>query len=294
MYQNIEEIELYNNLDFEQNIKEKYNNIIIDIFNNNCPDKYDNDNNIQIISALYYYAHKDYNKAINLLLSSHNMDNLTATCSLGILYNILDEKDKSIKYLTYGADKNHILSATNLAYEYLCQGDFSLFLYYNKMGLDVNDENALINSIIYNWNIKKDYNLAINIFNKISNNYRACYEYAKLHKDIDEKKKYLIKAIQLKPKKAYIEMLIKHTGDYERYLLYKKNNININQLINIDNALTIKYLENDITKFSKCPICINNSSEKKELFKLKCNHSFCNNCIIKYSQKSCCICYASY
>jgi hypothetical protein len=291
----IEDIELNCNLDFEPEIKNKYNHIIIDIFNNNCPDYYNNDNtDVQIIIALYYYSKKNIDKSINILLGAHNKGNLRATCTLGILYNILNDKENSIKFFTHGSDNNHILSSTNLAYEYLCQGQTDLFIYYNKNGLDKNDENALINLAIYYWNVEKKYNNAIDIFKNlfINNNYRAYYECAKLVKNINEKIEYLTQAIKIKPKKTYIDLLIKMTGDYERYILYKNNNINITKFINIDNAITIKYLENDMSKYSRCPICINFSNQKKELFTLKCNHSICNICIMKYCQKKCCICYA--
>ena len=71
----------------------------------------------------------------------------------------------------------------------------------------------------------------------------------------------------------------------------KKYNININKLINIDNSITIRYLENDISRYSRCPACNITSNIKTELFKLKCNHSLCYHCILKYCQNKCCICY---
>ena len=60
----IEDIELYCNLDFETEIKNKYRNIIVDLFNNNCPDYYINneDLDIQILVGLYYFSKKDYDK----------------------------------------------------------------------------------------------------------------------------------------------------------------------------------------------------------------------------------------
>jgi hypothetical protein len=213
----LEEIELHYNLDFEKDVKKKYENIIIDIFNNMCPDNYyninnlnDNDIDIIIIVALYYISKKEYNIATNILININNNNiNNRATCTLGILYNILDDKDKSIYYFKLGANNNHILSATNLAFEYLCQGEFNEFLLYNKIGLDKDDENAMINMGIYKWNVLKEYKSAEDIFNKLleSNNFRAYYEYAKLVNDVNQKKELLLKAIRLKPKKTYIEML---------------------------------------------------------------------------------------
>ncbi len=299
----LDDIELYCNLDFDPDMKKKYENIIIDIFNNMCPDNYyrinddNNNSDIMVIVALYYISKKEYIVAINILLEAintninNNINYYNISCTLGIILNILNKKDESIKYFKIGADNNHILSATNLAYEYLCQGDRNLYFYYNTIGLINNDENALINKAIYLWNFKKDIILAEEIFNNLSNNYRSYYEHAKLVSNINKKKELLMQAIQLKPKKSYIDMLKNITGDYERNLLYKNYNININKLINIDNSITIRYLENDISRYSRCPICINNNNNKTELFKLKCNHSFCYNCIINYCQNKCCICY---
>jgi hypothetical protein len=294
----LEDIELYCNLDFDPDMKKKYENIIIDIFNNfnnMCPDNNNQDNpDIMVIVALYYISKKEFTTAINILLEAINNNyNYNISCTLGIILNILNKKEDSIKYFKLGADNNHILSATNLAYEYLCQGNRDLYFYYNNIGLINNDENAQINKAIYLWNFKKDIISAEEIFNNLSNNYRAYYEHAKLISDINKKKELLMKAIQLKPKKPYIDMLISLTGDYERNLLYKKYNININKLINIDNSITIRYLENDISRYSRCPTCYNNitSNIKTELFKLKCNHSLCNDCIIKYCKNNCCICY---
>ncbi len=300
----IYDIELHCNLDFDPRIKTKYKNIILDIFNNMCPDTYyrkndiNNNTDIMMIVALYHASKKEYVVAINILLEAYDMnyDN-NISCTLGIIFNILNEKEESIKYFKLGADNNHILSATNLAYEYLSQGEIELFSYYNSIGLKENDENSRINYAIYLWNFKKYIESAEHLFNGlyINNNYRAYFEHAKLVSDINKKKELLLKAIKLKPKKTYINMLVLITGDYERCLLYKNNNININKFIKIDNAATIKYLENDISRYSRCPACYitsNITSNKKvELFKLKCNHSFCNDCIIKYCKNKCCLCY---
>lgn len=303
---NLEEIELKCNFDFEPEIKKKYGNIIIDIFNNSCPDKYNNYNNINnndidmmIIIALYYIYNKDYNDAIDILLEAinnnqYNMNCYKASCTLGILYNILNNKNKSILYFKLGADDNHVLSATNLAFEYLCQGEFDLFIKYNKIGLDNqtegSDDNALINEGIYLWSVLKKHKEASDIFDSmIDTNYRACYEYAKLVNNLYIKKELLIKAIKLKPKKSYIDMLKRLTCDFERYELYKNYNIKQEIIKIYDNfEFNIKF---NITRYSRCPICMSNNNEKVELFTLKCNHSFCSNCIKKYCNKKCILCY---
>ncbi len=290
----LDAIELYCNFDFEPEIKEKYGDMILDIFNNMCPGNYysnNTDDNMMIIIALYDISKKDYQNAIEMLEEAIKRHSLRASCTLGILYNILDDNEKSIYYFKLGADVGHMLSSTNLAFEYLCQGEFDLFMKYNKIGLNCNDENALINEGIYLWNIVKNYNKATDIFNKmIDTNYRACYEYAKLVGNIKQKIELLTKAIKLKPKKSYIDMLKKITNDFERYELYKKHDINTHTFKNYDNfEFNIKF---NISNFSRCPVCYNKKSDKVELFTLKCNHSFCSNCIKKYSQKNCCLCYS--
>lgn len=301
---NLEEIELHCNFDFEPIIKEKYSNIILDIFNNMCPDNYNisldynMDADVKIIIALYYISKKDYNKAIDILfeaithasLEDNDDTNLRATCTLGILYNILNDKHKSIYYFEIGANKKHIHSCTNLAFEYLSQGEFDLFLKYNQIGLECNNDNALINQGIYLWNVIKDFDNSILIFNNLinNNNYRACFEYAKLIGDINQKIELLAKAIKLKPKKIYIETLKKYTDKFERNSIYLKYNIKTQQLKNYDNIeFNIKY---NISKFSRCPICFNNGPEKIELLTLQCNHSFCINCLKKYCNNKCCLC----
>lgn len=281
---NLDEIELKYNFDFELEIKNKYSSMIIDIFNNNCSEKYYNnmDSDMMIIIALHNIYNKKYDMAIDILLEAINRNNLRASNTLGILYNILNNKEESIKYFKYGADKGHILSSTNLAFEYLCQGEFNLFLEHNQIGLKYNDENALINNAIYLWNVLKNYNIAIDIFNKLINNNRACYEYAKLINFDDKKKELLINAIKLKPKICYINMLKKITNDFERYELYKKNNINMELLKDYDKFEFNTYIIN------KCPICY--KLEKMELFTLKCNHSLCIECLKKYCKNKCYLC----
>lgn len=288
----LDAIELYCNFDFEPEIKKKYGNMIIDIFNNECTGKYYDNNmdaDMMIIIALYDISKENYESAIEMLeeaIKREGTASLRAICTLGILYNILNDKEKSINYFNIGAEKGHILSSTNLAYECLCQGEFDLFLKYNQIGLDNNDDNALINQGIYLWNVSKHYNKASDIFKKIINtNYRACYEYAKLVGNLDQKKELLLKAIQLKPKKIYIDMLKNITTNFERYEFYKKYNIKNDIFKNYDNVeFNCKF---NLSKFSRCPACFNSI---KQLFTLQCNHSFCSNCIKKYCNKKCCVC----
>ena len=293
---NIEDIELKCNFDFEPIIKHKYGNIIIDIFNNECAGKYYNntmDADIMIIIALYDIYNEDYESAIDMLSEAIKRNSFRASCTLGILFNILDNKKESIKYFKLGADEGHILSATNLAFEYLCQGEFNLFIKYNKIGLDNQlkgpDENALINQGIYLWNVLKKHDEATHIFNKlIATNYRACFEYSKLINNLYIKKELLIKAIKLKPKQIYIDMLKNIKCNFERYELYNNYNIKIDTFKNYDNfEFNIKF---NMTRYNRCPACIDDKYDKIELFTLNCNHSFCSNCIKKYCNKKCALC----
>ncbi len=297
----LDAIELYCNFDFEPEIKEKYSDMIIDVFNNMCPGAYYNNNidtNMMIIIALYDITKKDYKNAIDILeeaiqrSKTNSPEYFRTYCTLGILYNILDDKDKSIHCFKIGADEGHLQSSTNLAYEYLCQGEFDLFFIYNQIGLEHNDDNALINRGIYLWTVVKDYNGASEILKYLinNNNYRACYEYAKLVGNINQKIEYLLKAIKLKPKRTYIDMLKKFTNEFERYELYKRHDIKTDIFKNYDNfEFNIKF---NISKFSRCPSCYKDAqkSHKVELYTLKCNHSFCSNCIKKYCKNKCCLC----
>lgn len=293
MYLSVEEIEFENNLDFKDEFINKYHNIIIDIFNKNY-NKYinSNDDNINIILALYYISTYDYNKAYELLTFIHISGNLDGTCTLGIFYHTYyNDKNVAMEYFKIAADRGHLLSSLNLAFEYLCNGEFELFLKYNNINNNMNDGFALINHAIYLWNIKKDYVNSEKFF-KIAfynyYNYRAYFEYSKLISNIELKKELLIKAIKLKPKKIYIDMLKKITDDFERFELYKNYNINSKSVYNYD-KLQFNII-NNLSRYSRCPCCINNNNYKMELIVLKCNHSFCINCIKKYCKKKCCIC----
>ncbi len=287
MYSSIEEIEFENNLDFTKDNIKKYHNNIIDIFNNS-----NINNDMNIIFALYYLSINDYDKANDILLKLHNSGDLDATCTLAIFHHVYNnDKNKAMEYFKFASNKGHLLSSFNLAFEYLCDGEFELFLHYNDIENNMNNGYALINHAIYLWNIKKDYINSEKYFKIAFNNYynyRAYFEYAKLIKNIDIKKELLIKAIKLKPKKIYIDMLKKITDDFERYELYKKNDINSKFIYNYDRFQF--NIINNLSRFSRCPCCININDYKMELTTLKCNHSFCNDCIKKYCKKKCCIC----
>ena len=83
-------------------------------------------------------------------------------------------------------------------------------------------------------------------------------------------------------------MLKKITYSFERYELYKNYNIKTDIFKNYDNIeFNIKF---NMTRFSRCPVCIDNNYDKIELFTLKCNHSFCCNCIKTYCKNKCCLC----
>jgi hypothetical protein len=297
MYKSVEEIEFENNLDFKDEFINKYHNIIIDIFNKNHQKYINNDidhsGHINIILALYYLSIYDYNKAHDILLMLHNIDNLDATCTLGIFYHTYkNDKKTAMEYFKNSADKGHLLSSLNLAFEYLCDGEFELFLKYNDIINNINDGFALINHAIYLWNIKKDYINSEKYFKIAFNNYynyRAYFEYSKLVSNIELKRELLIKAIKRKPKKIYIDMLKKITNDFERLELYKNNDVNSKSVYKYEKFQF--NIINNISRYSRCPCCINNINNYKiELITLKCNHSFCSNCIKKYCKKKCCIC----
>jgi hypothetical protein len=284
IYDNILQIEYINNYEFKSNIIDKYSHIIIDIFNKNI-NKYLNsdDDEIQIILSLFYFSIKEYKLGEDILVNLHNKNNYHATCCLGVYYkNILNDNDKSIFYLKIAANNNDIIAIMNLAYYYLTIRDFDNFDKYNKIGLEQDNEIYYYNMALFEW--FNDKNEAMIYFNKLFElkNYRGYYLYSTLIINIKEKIKYIMLAIQIKPKKIYIDYLKEYTNNFERYILYNKYNIDDKLVSMIENINIIDNLY--------CPICLDKKNYK--LVKLKCNHSICFNCINLISKSNkCCLCY---
>jgi hypothetical protein len=291
VYNSIEEIEYYNDLDFREEIVKKYSDIILNIFNNHPYDynldDYNQDYNIQIIYALYYLSTNNIDKGKEILLNLHNNSCFDATCTLAVYLKKQNSHDPLvIEYLTHAANNGHILSSINLGFEYYIKGDFDNFLKYTKIGLVNEIDMAYINMGIYHNNITKYDKISGFFFEKAlsKNSHRAFYHYSKLN--INNKRiEYLMKAIKIKIKKKYLEELIKYTTISERYILCKDYYINTTKFAKYDTSINI-YLYNQ-KLYNYCPIHID---EKVELLQLKCEHSFCINCINKFCKKKCPIC----
>jgi len=278
-FKSILEIENEYNLEFRQEFYNKYHDIILNIFNNtNNTSINTDDSDIQIINGLYHIAHNDFELGKTLLLNEINNNNLNAMCVLGVYYKLYEKNDKeSMKFFKIAADKGHVFSSVNLAFEYFLIGDFDNFKKYINIGIFNNDEYSYILMGLYSNNILKNSDEALIFFKKAFNinSHRAYYEYSKILKNNEERIEFILKAIQLKPKKIYIDML-------NRFLKTCENNYT-----------RINYLENNLSRFSRCPICLLNDNKlnhKKELLFLKCNHSFCIDCIKTRCKNKCPIC----
>ncbi len=272
----IEAIEYTYNLEYSDEIKNKYSDIIIKIFNHENVNIND-DPEIKIIKAHYYIANNVPFKAEQILLDLVDENNLDGIYNLALFYYGNEEYEKAMEYLKMATEKNHIKSSVNLAYLYYMYKDYDNFNKYNQIGLDNNYPMALIHLGLYTWYVLKNEDEAFKLFNKVSSHH-SFFTIAKL---LDEKSSLknrdmiifnCIKALQLKIKKNYIDLLYEHTTTLQRYILYKDNNIEIKSEIN--------------TFDNYCPICL----EYKNLIELICKHSLCMDCIKKTQFKNCLIC----
>ncbi len=292
VYNSIEEIEFQYDLDFREEIVKKYHDIIISIFNHNDNDNhsdyhsdYQNDYDIQIIYALYYLTNNNINKGKEILLNLHNNNYYDATCTLVVYLKKNNHYDPLImEYLTHAANNNHVISSINLGFEYFVKGDFENFIRYTKIGLENEIDMAYINMGIYHNNITKYDKISDYFFEKALNmkTHRSYYYYYYYK---TKKIEHLIQAIKIKLKKMYIEELIKNTTISERYILCKDYYINTTNYAKYDPSINI-YIFNQ-RLFNYCPLHID---EKIELLQLKCEHSFCIECINKICKKKCPIC----
>jgi hypothetical protein len=272
----VEEIEFKYNLEYSDEIKNKYNDIIIKIFNHEDIN-INNDPEIKIIKAHYYIANNASFKGEQLLLELAYENNLDGFYNLSLYYYINNEQEKSIEYLQIGADQNHIKSSVNLAYLYYMYKDYDNFNKYNKIGIDNNNQMALIHLGLYTWHVLQNEGDALALFNKVSSHH-SFFTIAKLLNEKSSLKNRdmiifnCIKALQLKIKKVYIDLLSEHTTTLQRYCLYKDNNINIKS--------EIKTFDN------YCPICL----QYTNLIELICKHSLCIECVKKTKFVNCSIC----
>lgn len=274
----VEEIEFNYNLDYKEEIKHKYGDIIIKIFNNEEVN-IDNDPEIQIIKAQYYIANNVPFNAEKILLKLAEQNHLDGMYNLALYYYIENEYEQAMIYLKKGAQENHLKSIVNLAYMYYIDKDYDNFIKYNNIGLANNEPMAFIYIALYNWYILNNEAEAFKCLTVHLN----CHSYFTMAKLLNERNSLknremiifnCIMALQLKINKTYINLLNEHTTTLQRYILYTENNINTNfiskEIIIIDNH---------------CPICL----EYNKLIKLICLHSICIKCI-KKNITNCSVC----
>jgi hypothetical protein len=272
----VEEIEFKYELEYTNETKEKYSDIIVKIFNHEDINIED-DPEIKIIKAHYYIKNDVPFKGEQLLLELADRNYLDGIHNLAVFYYSNNDYENAMKYLKIGTDQHYIKSTVNLAYLYYLSKDFEAFLKYNKIGIDNNYPMAFINMGLYLWNIVKDEKEAFLYLNKLSS-HESFFTIAKLLNEKSSLKNRdmiifnCIKALQLRIEKSYINLLNEHTTTLERYFLYKEHNINI--------ETEIKTID------SYCPVCLN----YKNLLELICKHSICLDCLKQTKIKTCLIC----
>ncbi len=288
MFSNVDDIEYEYNLDFLPEIKKKYNDDIITIFNGDLS-KYSmieiNDPEINIILAIYYSYNKNIEKAINILII--NNDYPRALCTLGILYKQWDES-KTIECFekAYKMGDNNCIN--NIAYQYYLIKDINNFNKYNDI---LEDDKKYINLSLMELYINNNYNIGLEYIIKACkyNNHRAYYIYAMdflLKNGInDEFYKNLFNGFKIKPVKKYFDYLINNTTPEFRIMLCHKNDYPIELFSKYDKSVSPDIIKCQIIKNKVCPVCL----IKKEFnIKLSCHHSFCESCFIEH--KKCILC----
>jgi hypothetical protein len=287
MFETVDDIEYNFNLVFLPEIRNKYNDEIIQIFNDDLSNYsvYEiNDHEINIIVAIYYNCKGNLEKAINILLGINHYPR--ALCTLGVFYK-KNNDDKSLECFINAANMGDINAVNNLAYQYYLSNNISMFHQYNNL---LDDEKKSINLALYELNINHNYTKGVEYIKKAFeyNSYRAYYIYAMDFiagdiNNIDEFYKHLFIGIKLKPMIKYIQHFINTTSTELRFLLCHKFDYPIESFSKYDNS--ISNVSCRILKDKTCPVCLS----KKELnIKLSCNHLFCDLCLMKH--KKCIMC----
>jgi hypothetical protein len=285
MFTSVDDIEYEYNLDFLPEITNKYNTEIIDIFNGDLSNYsiYEiNHPEIIIILAIYYNCNNNKERAINILINIGNYPR--ALCTLGVLYKQNDDI-KSIECFIKAADMGDKNAINNLAYQYYLMNNIEQFFHYNNL---LDDDKKLVNLALFELNINHDYQKGLEYIKEACNynSFRAYYIYAHdfLNKNnINIFYENLFNGFKLKPRKQYIDLLIKNTTPELRVYLCYKYNYSIELFRKYDNSI-LKDITCEIIKDKVCPVCLN----KNINIKLKCLHSFCESCFIHH--KKCILC----
>ncbi len=217
-------------------------------------------------------------------------NNSRALCTLGVIYKCENDDVNSIDFLQKSADLGNEDAINNLAYEYYLMNNEEMFYKYNNLN---NIESKLINFALFELNIKNNFVDGEKYIKEAIkyNNHRAYYIYATLFvkdKKSSEFYKYIFNSLKLKLKKQYIEYLINNSTPKIRFLLCHKYDFPIELFSKYDESiLTLQSADISIIKnYITCPVCLNKYNLN---IKLKCHHSFCELCFIKYEKCILCI-----
>ena len=246
---------------------------------------------------------------INISSNEFNVDdNIVINCKLGnFYYNTEKNYELAKKYYLMAIDKNNLEAMNNLGtLYYMIEKNYELAKKYYLMAIDNDNDNSMFNlGNLYHMTeqqyelAKKYYLMAID-----KGNSNAMASLGNLYYIIENKYelaiKYYLMAIDKENPHAMnnlghiyytIEKNYKLTDKY--YLMsitHEKNIINLQNNIKFDENTREQHIyKNKRTNFMKiveCPICM----VDKECIPFECTHYFCDECYIKYYNKSCPIC----
>ena len=255
---------------------------IIDISTNKFTikllDKFKVDDNILInykLGNFYYKTEQNYELAKKYYLMAIDKNNSDAMNHLGNLYYEIEHDYKlAKKYYLMAIDKgnsNAMFNLGNLYHE--TEQHYELAKKYYLMAIDEGNSCAMTNLGNYYYEIEKNYELAKKYYLMAidEDNSDAMFNlghiYYKIEKNYELTKKYYLMSIR-----------------------QEKNIININKNTTFNEDTREQHIyknkRNCFMKILECPICI----EEKECIPFECTHYFCDECYIKYYNKSCPIC----
>ena len=179
-----------------------YDNILIDVFNNNNLTYDINDDKITNIYGLYYqYKIKNYIEMKKFYKLSIDKNNSDAMFNLGFYYQGIGENNVLMKkYYLMAIELKHVNAMLLLGDFYLFEKNYTEMKKYFKMAIDNGNKEAIIDLALYFKNNEKNYfemkkYLSFDLNNpKVINILDDCYE--NIEKDYNELQKYYIDKIK--------------------------------------------------------------------------------------------------
>ena len=243
-------------------------------------DKSKVDDNILInckLGNFYYMTEKNYELAKIYYLMAIDKGNSNAMFNLGNLYYIIEknyELAKKYYLMAIDNDNDNSNAMFNLGNLYhMTEQQYKLAKKYYLMAIDKGNSSAMNNLGNYYYMIEQNYELAKKYYllaidmENVDAMFNIGYIYYIIEKNYELTNKYYLMSIT-----------------YEKNIINLNNNIKFNE--NTREEHIYKNKRNYFMKILECPICI----VEKECIPFECTHYFCDECYIKYYNKSCPIC----